>query len=117
MAKKQIFVIWLTATAFALNGCGTALNFHDGSNSMWLKNGDPRKVYGGVRLDAECGAYLLAEAFTETDLVRLAWSAWVLGIDLPLSAVADTVTLPMTIRAAKERSQQTSDRPGTASIR
>jgi len=104
MALKRFLALLTTALAIVLTGCGTALNFHDGSNSLWLKNDEPRKVYGGVSLDAQCGSSLLVEAVTEVEPICLAWGAWILAVDLPLSAVADTLTLPFTIPASIDRS-------------
>ena len=65
----------------------------------------PRSVYGGVRLDAKLTLENIAYPFSGA---KESWETWVenAGLllltvaDLPLSAVADTVTLPVTIEAA-----------------
>jgi uncharacterized protein YceK len=65
----------------------------------------PRSVYGGVRLDAKLAGEGIAYPFSGA---KESWETWVenAGLllltvaDLPFSAVADTVTLPVTVAAA-----------------
>jgi hypothetical protein len=98
--------------AAAVCGCGTAVN-------VFNVNGTPaRAIYGGVRQDAENGARHLTEAFsgpaptlTETpkppsaagDLASktfcVACGMGMLALDLPVSTVTDTLTLPVTVPA------------------
>jgi uncharacterized protein YceK len=96
--------------AFALGGCGTIVNL----------NGSPGKeIYGGVKQDALSGSDHFVEAFSSSCptfspvpenpslgkkvLIKSFCAGcgvcmWV--VDLPISAVADTLTLPVTIPAA-----------------
>jgi len=56
----------------------------------------PRKIYGGVARDGRAG-----RGWFEEGKPLLGLYVW--GVDLPLSAVGDTLTLPFTIRAAIDR--------------
>ncbi|MBV9125814.1 MAG: YceK/YidQ family lipoprotein [Planctomycetes bacterium] len=80
-----------------LSGCATALNIQN-----------DRQIYGGVRTDAIVGPYGLAkgigfvmienhEKFSPSTNAMLGACALA---DLPFSAVADTLTLPVTVPAA-----------------
>jgi len=92
------------ACAIWLSGCGTVINVTK-----------DREVFGGVRIDAECGvgdwdvwrhpSNYAQPVFPYVNL--LAAACWV-GVDLPLSAVGDTLTLPITFLASvgqKEKGQ------------
>src|SRR4051812_7970370 len=110
----------LTATlAAALTlapcGCGTVWNLT--SQDTWKGSEPPAgKVYGGVALDAREAK----ECFVGTNhedlqalVYRPFWYAtglYLAAVDLPLSAVADTLTLPMTVPSAF-RQASTSDAP------
>jgi uncharacterized protein YceK len=84
----------------SLSGCGTVINVTK-----------DREVFGGVRIDAECGvgdwdvwrhpSKYAQPVFPYVNL--LAAACWV-GVDLPLSVIADTVTLPVTIPATLKKS-------------
>lgn len=99
--------------AAVLCGCGTMVNCFN------LNGAAARAVYGGVRQDAENGRRHLCEAFSPTapsfsempkppsagrDLAAKTFCAAcgvsMLAIDLPVSAVADTLTLPVTVSAS-----------------
>lgn len=101
----------------ALSGCGTAVN------CLSFSGRPPRAIYGGVKQDAQSGADHLAEAFARscptfsplpdnnpslgTQLLTRSFCAGcglcMLAVDLPVSAVADTLTLPVTIPAALKK--------------
>lgn len=72
------------------SGCGTVLNFHAG-----MQNGERCMIYGGVRLDA----VVIANMFSGEDVhgVGVFWLGLLYLVDLPLSLVADTITLPVTL--------------------
>jgi uncharacterized protein YceK len=84
----------LTAAALALSalsGCGTVYNLQGG--------GTP---YGGVSEAAQAGAdawryWHHPEGACIPPSFDLARAVYLFGIDLPLSAVGDTLTLPVTI--------------------
>lgn len=98
--------------AAALVGCGTVTNCVSGDHRA------AREIYGGVRQDAHNGSRHLTEAFTgpapcfskipkppnvARDFVAKSFCAGcgvgMLAVDLPVSAVADTLTLPLTVSA------------------
>jgi uncharacterized protein YceK len=67
----------------------------------------PMKPYGGVREDATWGAQNLVHSFTAQEVVTAAPSEFALGagtllIDLPLSVVGDTLTLPYVLLVQAE---------------
>jgi uncharacterized protein YceK len=96
--------------AFGLGGCGTIVNL----------NGSPGKeIYGGVKQDALSGSDHFVEAFSSSCPTfspvpekqslgkKVMIKSFCAGcgvcmwfVDLPISAVADTVTLPVTVTAA-----------------
>jgi uncharacterized protein YceK len=106
--------------AVALGGCGTMNNLRP------PEKGDREEpapagpsVYGGVGLDARVGAKWLAAAFAAERLPQVSFlesavdstckvgiGTYVLAVDLPLSAVADTLTLPVTIPAMQSKPQR-----------
>ncbi|MHB1422998.1 MAG: YceK/YidQ family lipoprotein [Gemmataceae bacterium] len=112
----------LTAVFTAvLGGCGTVVNCFN------VNGAAARSVYGGVRQDAENGSRHLVEAFSGPapnfsempkppnavgDFAAKSFSAGcgvcMLAVDLPVSAVADTLTLPVTVPATlmKKKSAQ-----------
>jgi uncharacterized protein YceK len=98
--------ITLLLAAVTASGCGTLVNLRPlpaypqvpGEGATWAA---PKKIYGGVAFDAHAGAGLLQEATLDPPKGLL--GAYVWGVDLPLSAVGDTLTLPVTIRAALQR--------------
>ncbi len=93
---KKAWVALVTAVAvFGLAGCGTVKNLEDRPMGYFRPKGDAEKrVYGGVRIDAEwASGYFVRDGdwFLGT---------YLLAVDLPLCAVADTMTLPITLCAA-----------------
>jgi hypothetical protein len=67
----------------------------------------PQSVYGGVRLDARVIADLCVESVAPGQdpfaPAALPFAGFPFVVDLPLSAIADTMTLPTTIRATMNR--------------
>ncbi len=80
--------------ASALTGCGTNLNFclpKDHSGEM--PSGPPRlEVYGGVSTSVE-----MAQKCSQENGVRAKLVAAFVLADVPLSAIGDTLTLPITV--------------------
>ncbi len=87
----------LFAIALVCSGCGTVMNLEDKPTTYLRRypGTEANRVYGGVRIDAERGCDLF-------DLDPLV-ATYVWAVDLPLSAVADTITLPITIKSALDR--------------
>lgn len=114
----------LTAVfAAVLGGCGTVVN-------VFNVNGTPaRAIFGGVRQDAANGTRHLGEAFSGPapsftampkppnpvgDVASKSFCAvcgvGMLAVDLPVSAVADTLTLPVTVPATMMKKKAPSKR-------
>src|SRR5688572_4114847 len=85
--------LWLSGCGTVHNLCGEAGRFGDGE----------KKVYGGVASSAEYVIYFASGITSIDDLNGLA--GWVLGtgysvfVNMPLSAIGDTLTLPWTVSA------------------
>jgi uncharacterized protein YceK len=83
MTSPQIMVV-LAASAVWLSGCGTIAN---------LETGKP-ELYGGVQKDVE----VLETPRPQPQGIGIRnLGALVLFVDLPLSAVGDTLTIPLAI--------------------
>ena len=96
----------------AFSGCGTVVNCINGDHPA------AREIYGGVKQDAQNGSHHLVEAFSGpapnfskipkppnivSDFAAKSYCAGrgvgMLAVDLPVSAVTDTLTLPLTVPA------------------
>ena len=100
-------VVLALATYTFLCGCGTAINLQK----------DEQRVYGGVWFDAQAATVGLAEGVSgavspDTGPDRMPYRPWtglqiILGaaawVDLPLSIIGDTLTLPWTVSAELKR--------------
>ena len=112
MIPSTRFTTVTLLAAISASGCATYLNVCDVQTSppgqgdsitpvdgRWEAS---KEVYGGVRTDAAFGTGMLVnEVFVDPWAVPLGLT--VLLIDLPLSAVGDTLTLPITVPAASDR--------------
>jgi uncharacterized protein YceK len=100
--------------ACAPGGCGTVQNLSrpEKTAEMPAARPAPNEVYGGVGLDARVGASWLAAPFVQEYGVevgacerlfdatcKMGIGSYVLGVDLPLSVVGDTLSLPITLPA------------------
>ena len=135
MARASIgFAVVFLATS---SGCGTYSNLVD--SGCFTGRSPPEKVYGGLILDCvflgevaketvatfddkqKCSSQMvttgfLPEHFPKTcnfigPVVVFTSISPFIFLDMPLSAVADTLTLPLTLRATLERY-----RSGTAAV-
>ena len=82
----------------AISGCGTAINLACPVTAA----GHPAQVYGGVKHDVEvCQSCKNESMFLSGMGNSSAWfselAAYLVALDVPLSAVADTLTLPITL--------------------
>jgi uncharacterized protein YceK len=103
MARTTVAALWAGVAVFALGGCGTVHNFY-GDDA----DAPPCRVFGGVRSDVTTGvrlihfnpaedhgdypAQLCADPAVQMYAKTIGW--YLLTVDMPLSAVGDTVTLP-----------------------
>jgi uncharacterized protein YceK len=89
--RKFLALSALLLTTAALSGCGTAANL------IWFAPFEGgMRPYGGVQADwsvTQGAADDLAKDSASRRPMNLVWAA----IDLPLSALADTITLPLTV--------------------
>jgi uncharacterized protein YceK len=93
----------ITTLAPLLTGCGTLMNLRSMETARALPDSTvPRAaVYGGVKLDAAAGRRSFDAAPNRPAQALV--GAYVWGIDLPISVVADTLTLPVTVPASIRR--------------
>lgn len=113
--------------AAVLGGCGTVVN------CVNLDGHAAREIYGGVTQDAQNGFRHLGEAFSGPapsftqmpkppsagrDFVAKTFCAGcgvgMLAVDLPVSAVADTLTLPLTVPATLMKKKPNTKRKAKA---
>jgi uncharacterized protein YceK len=85
-------------TILALGGCGTVANLRG-------KGWDHTQIYGGVRRDVKATEDWIADysAMKETDIrqdVGVGVGVTLISLDTALSAIGDTLTLPVTIPVA-----------------
>src|SRR5262245_17766415 len=101
MRNRQFY--WMIVAFFPLvSGCASSLN-----TMYYLPCEGGDQIYGGVKLDAEIIRASLANEVNEGGhgpLTR-AWLITSASVDLPLSAIADTLTLPITIPATMRRKE------------
>jgi uncharacterized protein YceK len=92
----------LLLAAVICSGCGTIANLSIGARQGW-KNA---QIYGGVRRDVKSAEEWFNDNWTpagNADLqqdVGAVVGVGLVGLDVPLSAIGDTLTLPVTIPAA-----------------
>lgn len=101
MARALLATAALIVAVFP-SGCGTFANLSIGARQGW-KNA---QIYGGVRRDVQSAEDFVAHSWTSGDNLDIQQDigtvvgVGLVGIDVPLSAIADTLTLPITIPAA-----------------
>jgi uncharacterized protein YceK len=107
MASRRVGGFLAGLVVASLSGCGTVVNL-----------AKDREVYGGVRMDTECGvkgwdiwSHPSGHAQPVFPYMSLLAAAYWVGVDLPLAAVCDTLTLPVTIPAALKKSATPTDTP------
>jgi uncharacterized protein YceK len=105
--RRRVAVLLVAVLAPAAGGCGTA------ANTLWLDDFEGgQKVYGGVGVDATMFASAVADCDGKGPALSTAWALF-FAADMPLSAVADTVTLPYTITATLMRPATPDPQPRT----
>jgi uncharacterized protein YceK len=88
----------IVLTSVAVSGCGTVANL---SGRGW----DHTQIYGGVRRDVKATEDWIADysAMKDTDIrqdVGVGVGVALVSLDTALSAIGDTLTLPITIPVA-----------------
>ncbi len=91
----------LLLCASYISGCGTFNNLSSSISPTGKKPYEaPRLVYGGTVWSATEGWNHLSEPQTVT---HSATGAYLMAVDTPLSLIADTLSLPITVPAAIDR--------------
>jgi uncharacterized protein YceK len=98
-----------------LSGCGTLFNLPKQTGLVIFDTTPTEQVYGGVLRDArtvqEDWKNVISPEGANGRLDSMVGAAYVALIDLPLSALGDTLTLPITISAARKSEKTASDKP------
>jgi|SRR5579871_6090535 len=98
MAKASRAAALCSAVLF-LCGCGTIANLETGARQGWKNTA----IYGGVRRDVQSAEKWIDHSWTWGDKLDIVQDIGtvvgvaLVGIDIPLSAIGDTLTLPATI--------------------
>jgi uncharacterized protein YceK len=98
--RNRVWAILAVLAPVLFTGCGTMIGNIGGYGIL---RGHYMEPYGGVKICLEAGTHSFKEA-VHPPANQPRWEGvlagtYVLGVDLPLSAVADTVTLPWTVHA------------------
>jgi len=112
--SKAIIFVALSAVSL-LSGCGTFWNMEFSKE----RDTGERAIYGGVQIDAHLAfdstKDALADSNSDHATIGSAIAMCMLAIlDAPLSAIADTLTLPITISATLKKMRET-DATGSSS--
>lgn len=109
MARKAIWAVLVLSALSQLTGCMGVANVVLGPPYCLMPPlPESQLVYGGVRLDAKIGAERVVEACKSDATVperagNLALATYLLVLDLPLSAVVDTLTIPLILHINANR--------------
>jgi len=101
MNQSRLYALAMSIALCSVSGCGTLWNME------FSKDRDigERRVYGGLRIDAQAFVHPI-DAISKRDdekLINVFALCVVAILDSPLSAIADTLTLPITIPATIKR--------------
>lgn len=106
MRRNPLAGLLAALGTLALGGCGTYANLLDMDGAVGATK--VFRVYGGARLDLEEAEELRADPSPNTPMTtsdqldRLVRRCYLLGVDLPVCCVLDTLTLPLTATAEWE---------------
>lgn len=92
MPLRAVRFAFLSALTASLAGCGTIVN----TTNVDPQTGGQRLIYGGVRWDLEHGWGAAAEPYPYSSLSENVPRNVAYGVDVLLSAIGDTFTLPLT---------------------
>jgi uncharacterized protein YceK len=102
MARCCVLACCLAGAVPLLSGCGTVKNLAAGSYGNMEERSSHPEIYGGVHRDLDCAASCLVWGSPLPELLGdLLWVPPIVCIDLPLSAIGDTLTLPLVIHASR----------------
>ena len=106
MAKRRVLTPVLLL--LAASGCGTIRNLC-ADPEVFPRSDNPQSAYGGVRLDANTAAASTTLGWTDSPLLAFFWT-----LDLPLSAIGDTLTLPYILYIKNHRDNVPAVNQGTS---
>lgn len=111
MARAGLWTAWAVAVTCAVGGCGTLMNLSNESDPSPAMKKLPLGVYGGVQADAQIGKGYLKECFSGrypawANLYGFSVGSYLLSVDLPLSLVGDTLTLPWSVVAELNKTDE-----------
>lgn len=114
---QVIWRLWATGALLALTGCGTMMNMPAPCHGPER----PLRVFGGVRNDLEMAQsnFEKMHAASPEERAAKARGCALLALDLPLSAAADAITLPLTVPFSIARvvqEQEKAKSPSTSSV-
>jgi uncharacterized protein YceK len=119
---RRAAVLLAAVIASAVSGCGTFCNVIPEPHKIGPPGPRPLKVYGGVQTDCEALATAFQGGQTPSlgPVAKVLEASYIAGmgacvlVDLPLSALADTLTLPCTIPASlrNQRDKRGPEAPG-----
>lgn len=103
MSSRQLLLL-CSLLPLAAGGCSTAMNVSGSYFALGPTDESPKprpkQVYGGTRLAARMGRdYLNYTSLDGAELFAVPYGLGIWAIDLPLSLVGDTLTLPVTVPA------------------
>jgi len=99
----------ITALISPLEGCGTVVNLTIGAGEMFSRVPPRTEVYGGILVDAQAVRKGWEWKTPDPQWMRIFSLIWI--FDFPLSLVADTLTLPITIPVVLFREDNTAPSP------
>jgi uncharacterized protein YceK len=111
MTKSALLAFLALCSIWAIAGCGTVENLRGTDED--IKTGRP---FGGVRYDVEAAVTMLEDTSGGHGgllgrSLQLVLGPYLLLVDLPLSAVADTLTLPLVYHKAPAQGANRSSNP------
>ena len=101
MARAMLGAILTAAAASSLTGCGTFFNCFAADKAGPQAEQKVGRIYGGVLFEVQAAQSLVNDMPREAipkDWVLTVCGSCLLAIDMPLTAVGDTLTLPYTLR-------------------
>lgn len=110
MLRRCLFRVLIFTSLTVLYGCGTVRNFEgplpqpghcEDDLGGLIGPAGGRQIYGGVPWDLAVGFECLTS--TESSPFWRLIGAYLIVVDLPLSFVTDTLTLPWTVSATMSR--------------
>jgi len=97
MIRRFFGAVLVAALALSPAGCGTVMNFMEEGTPGLPESAGQKSIYGGVAVDVD----LISSSDWFFEKVKALLLAGL--IDLPLSLVMDTLTLPVTIPMSLSR--------------